>query len=153
MTNVSIRRSSGEVRFDLMYDDRRGKTKASNVTGGSGGTLDFGAPTSRHHFGKNNSINFLEYVRGERWGCQCIFTARVPHHPYEKQVRHGRRSRVRGLARVANTTRVAKTARAAGKAPSRATAVMARVTELLFREIYRVNGRRHLALPLQIFPY
>ena len=97
----------------MMYDDRRGKTKASNVTGGSGGTLDFGAPTSRHHFGKNNSINFLEYVRGERWGCQCIFTARVPHHPYEKQVRHGRRSRVRGLARAANITRAAKAARAA----------------------------------------
>ena len=52
MTSVSIRRSSGEVRFDLIYDDHRGKTKASNVTGGSGGTLDFGAPTSRHHLGK-----------------------------------------------------------------------------------------------------
>ena len=41
-----------EVRFDLMYDDLKGKTKASNVTGGSGGTLDFGAPTARHHLGK-----------------------------------------------------------------------------------------------------
>ena len=35
-----------------MYDDRKGKTKASNVTCGSVGTLDFGAPTSRHHLGK-----------------------------------------------------------------------------------------------------
>ena len=52
MTSGPIRRSSGEVRFDLMYDDLKGKTKASNVTGGSGGTLDFGAPTSRHHLGK-----------------------------------------------------------------------------------------------------
>ena len=58
MTSGPIRRSSGEVRFDLMYDDLRGKTKASNVTGGSGGTRDFGAPTSRHHLGKN-SINLF----------------------------------------------------------------------------------------------
>ena len=46
------------MQFDSVYDDRKGKTKASNVTGGSGGTRDFGAPTSRHHLGKN-SINLF----------------------------------------------------------------------------------------------
>ena len=49
-----------EVRFDLMYDDLKGKTKASNVTCGSGGTLDFGAPTSRHHLGKKKLHQFTE---------------------------------------------------------------------------------------------
>ena len=52
MTSGPVRRSSGEVQFDSVYDDRKGKTKASNVTGGSGGTRDFGAPTSRHHLGE-----------------------------------------------------------------------------------------------------
>ena len=48
MTSCPTRRSSGEVQFDSVYDDRKGKTKASNVTGGSGGTRDFGTPNARN---------------------------------------------------------------------------------------------------------
>ena len=34
-----FRTSTGEVQFESVYDDRKGKMKASNVTGGSGGTM------------------------------------------------------------------------------------------------------------------
>ena len=96
--------------------------------------LRFGRHSRRHS--AKRALRIL-VVRGDTVGIlsnQNSLQCRNPHHPHGKQVRCGRRSRVRGLARVANTTRVAKTARAAGKAPSRATAVMARVTGLLFRE-------------------
>ena len=82
---------------------------------------------------KKNSINLLKYVRDEpsfsfyrEWGYQnsftltpavrgamiaateMQFTAEVPHHPHENQVRRGR---MLGSARVAITTRTAKAAR------------------------------------------
>merc|ERR1719321_1199635 len=42
VTDQQVLMEGDEVQFDSVFDDRKGKTKASNVTGGSGGTRDFG---------------------------------------------------------------------------------------------------------------
>ena len=60
-------------------------------------------------WGYQNSFNSTPAVRGGMVAAtEMQFTAEVPHHPHENQVRRGR---MRGPARVAITTRTAKAAR------------------------------------------